>query len=92
MRDEYLRKNGEAVGASGDQFPQRALPKEQVVEVTAGPSHTQHFILSLRDGKPSVEDATAGHLAAAGAHLANIAFRENCKASWDRVSGAVSRS
>jgi predicted dehydrogenase len=92
MRDEYLRKSGAAVGASGDQFPERPLPKEQVIEVEAGPSHYEHFILSLRNGKPSVENATEGHYAAAGAHLANMAFRENCKASWDRHSGAVSRS
>ncbi|MCL4782120.1 MAG: Gfo/Idh/MocA family oxidoreductase [Bryobacterales bacterium] len=92
MRDEYLRKHGVAVGASGEQFPERELPKQQVVDVAEGPSHTEHFILSLRNGKPSVEDATAGHLAAAGAHLANIAFREDCKVSWDRISGAVTRS
>ncbi|MCZ2157192.1 MAG: Gfo/Idh/MocA family oxidoreductase [Bryobacterales bacterium] len=92
MRDQYLRENGATVGASGEQFPERALPKPQVTEVEAGPEHTSHFILSLRNGKPSVEDATAGHLAAAGAHLANISFRENCKVSWDRVTGAVTRS
>lgn len=92
LRNEYLRKHGVKVDASGEQFPERELPKEQQVSVEAGPSHTQHFILSLREGKKSVENATEGHYAAAGAHLANMAFRQNCKASWDRVSGAVTLS
>ncbi|MCU0229287.1 MAG: Gfo/Idh/MocA family oxidoreductase [Bryobacterales bacterium] len=92
MRDEYLRKNGVTVGASGEQFPQRPAAKEQVIPVEAGPSHYEHFILSLRNGKPSVENATEGHYAAAGAHLANMSFRDKCKASWDRVTGAVSLS
>ena len=92
MRDEYLRKNGVTVGASGEQFPERKPPKENVIEVEAGPSHYEHFILALRNGTPSVENATDGHYAAAGAHLANISYRENCKASWDRSTGVVSRS
>jgi len=92
LRDEYLRKNGVNPGASGEQFPRAERPKEQEIAVEAGPSHYEHFILSLRNGTKSVENATEGHYAAAGAHLANLSYRRNCKASWDRVTGAVTLS
>jgi hypothetical protein len=38
----------------------------------------------LREGKPSVQDATKGHYAAAAAHLANKAYRDgNTRVSWN---------
>ena len=62
-------------------------PKEIVVE--AGPSHTEWFLRSLREGIPSKENAEEGHFAAGAAHLANVAYREGRRATWDRKSNRV---
>jgi len=45
----------------------RLNPRIEVFE--RGLRHTEYFIQSLREGKPSVQDATKGHYAAAAAHL-----------------------
>jgi len=37
----------------------------------------------LREGKPSKENATEGHLAAGAGHLANMAYRKGKKLKWD---------
>ena len=69
----------EANGPMADGRPKRAMgapekPKEIAIE--RGPSHTDLFIMSLREGRPSVENALEGHLAAGAAHLANMAYKE----------------
>jgi predicted dehydrogenase len=59
-------------------------PPEKTVTVERGLEHTEYFIQSLREGKPSVQDASKGHYAAAAAHLANKAYRDSgVRVSWD---------
>jgi hypothetical protein len=62
-------------------LPKPARPKEIAIE--RGPSHSELFIISLREGKPSVENAEEGHYAAGAAHLANIAYRTGRRAAWE---------
>jgi len=65
-------------------------PPEKTITVERGLSHTDYFIQSLREGKPSVQDATKGHYAAAAAHLANKAYRDgNARVSWDFRSNKI---
>ncbi|MBI3696412.1 MAG: Gfo/Idh/MocA family oxidoreductase [Acidobacteria bacterium] len=45
--------------------------------------HFQHFFNSVRTRKPTVEDALAGHRAAACAHLINRAAETRKMVSWD---------
>lgn len=88
MRLAYL----EAHGYTPEGKPKVPLvppqPKETAVE--RGPSHFEYFLQSIRDGTPSRENATEGHFAAAAGHLANIAYREGRKVSWDLDTGKVS--
>ena len=60
-----------------------APEKAKDIKIEQGPSHTDLFLVSLREGKPSVEDAREGHLAAGAAHLANMAFRNGRRMRWD---------
>jgi hypothetical protein len=65
-------------------------PAEKTITIARGLSHTDYFIQSLREGKPSVQDATKGHYAAAAAHLANRAYRDgNTRVSWDYHTNKV---
>ena len=48
-----------------------------------GPSHAEWFVLSMRDGKPSKENAEEGHLAAGAAHVANMSYKRGKKMKWD---------
>jgi predicted dehydrogenase len=89
LRTAYFEKNG----YTPDGRPTTPLPppkQPQTIPVERGPSHYEHFIISLREGKPSVENVYEGHYAAAGAHLANIAYRKGRRVRWDPKTGKVS--
>jgi predicted dehydrogenase len=45
--------------------------------------HMSHFIDSLRSRKPYWEDATAGHHAAACAHMVNLSAKQKRLVEWD---------
>ncbi len=78
MQQEHFAAAGYKPGQRRDR------PADKTVTVDRGLSHTEHFIQSIREGKPSVQDATKGHYAAAAAHLANKAYRDgNARVSWD---------
>ncbi len=82
MRAAYFEKHGWTAAGRPKTPPLRAAkPKEIAIE--RGPSHSELFILSLREGKPSVENADEGHYAAGAAHLANIAYRNGRRATWE---------
>lgn len=72
LREAYL-----AADKPGERKPEKEIPVER------GPSHYEHFVLSLRNGTPSKETAEEGHSAAAAAHLANIAYRKGRRVLWD---------
>jgi hypothetical protein len=88
MREQYLRSKGVDPANPRGMWGQRPAPKEYTVE--RGPNHTDFFIESVRDGKPSREPAVEGHAAAGAAHLANQAYREGRKLKWDFESNKVS--
>jgi predicted dehydrogenase len=72
MREAYL-----AAETPGGRKPEKEIPVER------GPSHYEHFVLSLRNGTPSKETAEEGHFAAAAAHMANAAYRKGRRVVWD---------
>jgi predicted dehydrogenase len=84
MRDEYL-KTQEAKAPARQPRPE---PKEVAVE--RGPGHAELFVRSIRENKPSLENATEGHAAAGGAHIANRAYREGRRIRWDFPTNRVS--
>jgi predicted dehydrogenase len=89
MRAEYY----EALGYTADGRPKTPLPptpSAQEIKVERGPQHHEYFIMSIRDGSPSKESAAEGHYAAAGAHLANLAYRRGRRMQWDPKTGKVS--
>ena len=65
-----------------------AKPAEEI-KVERGPSHAEHFILSIRNRQPSRENAVEGHHAAAAAHLANLAYRQGRRMSWEPRTGRI---
>jgi len=81
LRDEYLAQ------FAGEARPSRPEPKEIVVE--RGQSHNWYFIDSIRNNKPSRENAEEGHFAAAAAHLCNLAYRHKTRASWNPATAKV---
>ncbi|MBL0161383.1 MAG: Gfo/Idh/MocA family oxidoreductase [Bryobacterales bacterium] len=81
-RDQYLKAQAEA-------HPAVPRPEAKEVAVERGMGHTEYFIQSIREGKPSKENATEGHAAAGAAHLANRAYREGRKLRWDFVTNKV---
>lgn len=87
MREAYFRSKGvdPANPKSGSKAPE---PKQ--IRVERGPSHTDFFLESVREGKPSREPAIEGHAAAGAAHLANQAYREGRKLKWDFDKNKVS--
>lgn len=88
LREQYfLSKGWTAEGRPSAPLPSRSQPEE--IRVERGPSHTELFVLSLRENRPSVETVEEGHYAAAAAHLANIAYRRNCRVSWDPDTNRV---
>lgn len=84
MREEYLKAQE---AKAGERKP-RPEPKETVVE--RGPGHGELFLTSIRENKPSRENATEGHAAAGGAHIANQAYREGKKVRWDFARNRIS--
>lgn len=90
MRAAYF----EAGGYTADGKPKTPPPEPKEAEeikVERGPSHYEWFIICLREGKPSREDATAGHYAAGAAHLANMSYRQGHRMRWDLNTGKVSQ-
>ena len=81
LRDEYLAQ------FAGEARPSRREPKEIMVE--RGQSHNWYFIDSIRNNKPSRENAEEGHFAAAAAHLCNLAYRHKTRASWNPATAKV---
>jgi predicted dehydrogenase len=81
MRDEYLAKY------AGD--PRQPEPEPKEIPVERGYSHNWHFIDAILNKKPSRENAEEGHYAAAAAHLCNLAYRHQTRASWDPATGKV---
>ena len=73
--------------------PMQPVPPEmEVIEVPRDPNRLTHmgmFLKSVKDRSPSVEDAECGHNAAAGAHMANYAFRHRCVAGLDAAGKLV---
>jgi hypothetical protein len=78
MQKQHFAAAGYTPGQRRERTP------EKTITVERGLGHAEYFIQSLREGKPSVQDATKGHYAAAAAHLANKAYRDgNRRVSWD---------
>ena len=76
----------EAKGWSAEGRPIQPLtPRKQPeeIEVERGHTHAEWFIVSMREDKPSKENATEGHLAAGAAHVANMSYRMGKKLKWD---------
>jgi len=91
MREAYYESHGwTPQGRPKTPLPQRV--KREVVTIGNGPSHTELFILALRESKPSAETAAQGHYAAGAAHLANAAYRKGRRMAWDSRSGKVRES
>jgi predicted dehydrogenase len=87
-KDQYLRSKG--IDPANPRGPRSDRPKPQEIRVERGPSHTDFFLESVREGKPSREPAIEGHAAAGAAHLANQAYREGRKLKWDFETNKVS--
>jgi predicted dehydrogenase len=88
MRDEYLRSKGIDPANPRNMFGEKPAPKQ--IKVERGPNHTDFFLESIRESKPSREPAIEGHAAAGAAHVANQAYREARKLRWDFESNKVS--
>jgi predicted dehydrogenase len=86
-RNEYFRSKG--VDPSNPRVRNDA-PQPKEIKVERGPGHTDYFIESVREGKPSREPAVEGHAAAGAAHLANLAYREGRKVKWEFETNKVS--
>lgn len=84
-RDAYLQSRGV-------DKPRPPRPEPKVIPVPAGPGHGSYFIESIRQNKPSRENATEGHAAAGAAHLANQAHRRGRKLKWDFATNRVSEA
>jgi len=88
-REAYFASKGwSAEGHPLGELPARKQPEE--IKVDPGFTHTGWFINSLREGKPSRENATEGHLAAGAAHVANQSYRKGKKLKWDWKNDKVS--
>jgi len=85
-------KYWEAHGYTADGRPKNPLPprkKPREIPFGSRPSHYELFVLALREDKPTEEDALEGHYAAGAAHLANLAYRNHQRASWDPDTAEV---
>lgn len=89
MRAAYFESKGYTADGRPKTKPQ-PRPEPEEIAVERGPSHAEHFILSIRNKKPSRENATDGHLAAGAGHIANIAYREHRKVRWNWKTNTVS--
>ena len=86
-------KTGETGGCTDGHDPRRGEQKRAMVaKLERGLEHYEYFIDSIREGKPSRENAEEGHFAAGAAHLGNMAYRHGKKMKWDRVSEKVSEA
>ncbi len=81
-RAEYLKSRG-------IDKPRAPRPEAKEIPVERGPGHASYFVQSIRENKPSRENATEGHAAAGAAHLANMAYREGRKMFWDFATNKV---
>lgn len=85
-----LREQFEAEQGAKEPLP-KPIDKE-VIEVPrdpAWPTHQEFFLRSVKQRTPSVEDAEVGHNAATACHMANYAFRHNCRAGIDPKTGKL---
>ena len=83
----YLSKGWTADGRPVDPLP---APKEPtIVTLERGLTHAEWFIWSIRESKPSKENAQEGHLAAGAAHVANMSYRQKKRLQWDWQSNKV---
>jgi hypothetical protein len=74
MRKQYLESF---------KTPPSAPPPAKEIPLDRKPAHHEYFVLSLRNGTPSREDA------AGAAHLANRAYRKGRRMKWDLARGEV---
>jgi hypothetical protein len=89
LREQYFRSKGvDPANPRASMSGQRPEPKE--IKVERGPNHSDFFIESIREAKPSRENATEGHAAAGSAHIANMSYREDRKVKWDFATNKVS--
>jgi predicted dehydrogenase len=88
-KEKYLESIGFGGGKS-PQVPATKPPQEFTVE--AGMEHWEYFIQSLREGKPSRENAEDGHYAAGAAHLGNMAYKKGRRMNWDLDTGKVTEA
>ncbi|MDZ4801588.1 MAG: Gfo/Idh/MocA family oxidoreductase [Bryobacteraceae bacterium] len=86
-KEAYLRSKGVDPANPRGLWGKDPDPKEY--KVPAGPNHSDFFIDSVREGKPSRENATEGHAAAGAAHIANMSYREGRKIKWDFATNKV---
>jgi predicted dehydrogenase len=89
LRKQYFEANGYTAEGKPKE-PPPPPKKEEEFTIRRGPSHYEHFIIALREGKPSPESAAEGHYAAGAAHLSNLAYRKRTRMSWDHKTGKVS--
>ncbi len=89
-RTNYFTAKGWTPDGRPKTVSKRKEPDEIVVP--RGLSHAGVFIQSIRDRKPSRENATEGHLAAGAAHVANESYRRGRKLKWDWKANTVSEA
>jgi predicted dehydrogenase len=88
LRAAYYEERGwTAEGRPKQPLPPPKQPLE--IKIERGPSHAEWFIISLREGKPSRENAEEGHFAAGAAHVANMAYRQGKRLKWDHKTNKV---
>ena len=66
--------------------PQGVVPGEEEYRAEGEGSlkvHIEEFLAAIRDGTPTVEDATVGHHAAACAHMINLSLDREEMVRWD---------
>jgi predicted dehydrogenase len=92
LEDAYYRDPKIAA----EERPNEGKPKVQEVSESyraLGPestvAHMQHFVDSIRTRQPYWEDASAGHHAAACAHMVNLAARTGRVVEWDFAADDV---
>lgn len=91
MKARYYEEHGyTAEGRPKTPFPAAKEPEE--IKVEERPSHYELFVLALREGKDTEENAREGHYAAGAGHLANIAYRKGRRVSWNADRGGVHAS
>ncbi|MCC7236224.1 MAG: Gfo/Idh/MocA family oxidoreductase [Bryobacterales bacterium] len=88
MREQYYIGKGYLPnGRPKEPLPPR--PEPETITIDRGLTHAEHFIQSIRTGKPSVENATEGHYAAGAAHVANASYRQKRRLEWNHKTNKV---